>query len=271
MGIFFVALLLCTEDDNSCYRNVCKMSVVSFALNPFLGVTSKKGFMCFSANVGHHFLKSNNVGRHFCPDFQGFSPDFNKSKHLGCVLTPSNPASYTTAPGKSTVGPYLKKSFRRPCLGYMLIYRNAEGVHGQRKFGSPCFKCLGYSAHSLALFRFVANNIDYILCETNNSSMKTCSAKHMTTILATALSHDSYITCFRANVMLQQRVARVIVLQSASACRWSSQAVGITGVGGTYLRIQGVVPTGCSVQTWNSCNSRCLIFCLLIIWNVGEI
>jgi len=25
-------VLLCTEDDNSCYRNVCKMSVVSFAL-----------------------------------------------------------------------------------------------------------------------------------------------------------------------------------------------------------------------------------------------
>ena len=25
-------ILLCTEDDNSCYRNVCKMSVVSFAL-----------------------------------------------------------------------------------------------------------------------------------------------------------------------------------------------------------------------------------------------
>ena len=24
--------MLCTEDDNSCYRNVCKMSVVSFAL-----------------------------------------------------------------------------------------------------------------------------------------------------------------------------------------------------------------------------------------------
>ena len=28
----FFHLLLCTEDDNSCYRNVCKMSVVSFAL-----------------------------------------------------------------------------------------------------------------------------------------------------------------------------------------------------------------------------------------------
>ena len=27
-----IGALLCTEDDNSCYRNVCKMSVVSFAL-----------------------------------------------------------------------------------------------------------------------------------------------------------------------------------------------------------------------------------------------
>jgi len=27
-----VSSLLCTEDDNSCYRNVCKMSVTSFAL-----------------------------------------------------------------------------------------------------------------------------------------------------------------------------------------------------------------------------------------------
>jgi len=29
---FTAVLLLCTEDDNSSYRNVCKMSVVSFAL-----------------------------------------------------------------------------------------------------------------------------------------------------------------------------------------------------------------------------------------------
>jgi len=27
---------------------------------------------CFSANTGCHCLKSNNVGRHFCPEFQGF-------------------------------------------------------------------------------------------------------------------------------------------------------------------------------------------------------
>jgi len=32
----------------------------------------KWSLLCFSANVGRHFLKSNNIGRHFCPDFQGF-------------------------------------------------------------------------------------------------------------------------------------------------------------------------------------------------------
>jgi len=36
----------------------------------------KKVFMCFYANLGRHFLKSNNVGRYFYPDFQGFCPDF---------------------------------------------------------------------------------------------------------------------------------------------------------------------------------------------------
>jgi len=33
-------------------------------------MTSKKVFMRFSANVGSHYMKSNKVGRHFCPDFQ---------------------------------------------------------------------------------------------------------------------------------------------------------------------------------------------------------
>jgi len=42
----------------------------------FLGWLPEKVFMCFSANVGHHFMKSNKVGCHFCPDFQRFCPDF---------------------------------------------------------------------------------------------------------------------------------------------------------------------------------------------------
>jgi len=32
----------------------------------------KRSLLCFSPNVGRHFFKSNNAGRHFCPDFQGF-------------------------------------------------------------------------------------------------------------------------------------------------------------------------------------------------------
>jgi len=35
--------------------------------------------MCFSATVGRHFSG-------FCPDFQGFYPDFDKSKLLGVRL-----------------------------------------------------------------------------------------------------------------------------------------------------------------------------------------
>jgi len=33
----------------------------------------KRFLICFSANVGRHVLKSNNVGRPFCPDVQGFA------------------------------------------------------------------------------------------------------------------------------------------------------------------------------------------------------
>jgi len=39
-------------------------------LKHFFGVTSKKVFMCFSTNLGRHFLKSSNFRRHFYPDFQ---------------------------------------------------------------------------------------------------------------------------------------------------------------------------------------------------------
>ena len=35
-----------------------------------------KVFMCFSTNVGRHFMKSIKVRRHFCPDFQRFFPGF---------------------------------------------------------------------------------------------------------------------------------------------------------------------------------------------------
>jgi len=46
--------------------------------------------MCFYANLGRHFLKSNNVGHNFYPDFQGFCQDFQQSKKFGSAL--ANPA-----------------------------------------------------------------------------------------------------------------------------------------------------------------------------------
>ena len=70
----------------------CPKSFVWLLLTNFLpwrtlfGVTSRKRVSVFFANVAHHFLKSNNVGCHFCLDCLGFCPDFNKSKHLGCTF-----------------------------------------------------------------------------------------------------------------------------------------------------------------------------------------
>jgi len=72
----------------------------------------KMVFTCFSANLGRHFLKSNNVGSHFAQVFRDFSKIFrdfvrifrdfanifrdfarifNKSKLLGVHLHPLNP------------------------------------------------------------------------------------------------------------------------------------------------------------------------------------
>ena len=75
--------------------------------------------MCFSANLGRHFLKSNNVGPNFCLGFQGFCPDLHgicsdfhgfcqelsgffprfstNQNFCGCACTPCPPTSYTTA------------------------------------------------------------------------------------------------------------------------------------------------------------------------------
>jgi len=52
----------------------------------FFGNLQKKVFMCFYVNLGRHFLKSNNLGRHVYPDFQGFCQDFQQIKTLGVRL-----------------------------------------------------------------------------------------------------------------------------------------------------------------------------------------
>jgi len=64
-------------------------------------------FVCLSANLGFHFLKSNNAGRHLYPDFQGFSQVFSKSKLWGCAWTTSTPTSNTTALHNSLIGNFM--------------------------------------------------------------------------------------------------------------------------------------------------------------------
>jgi len=69
------------EFSQTCLKRFRRLCLQIFSLKDhedlFLGWPPKKVFMCFSANVGRNFMKSNNVGRHFCPDFQRFFPDFH--------------------------------------------------------------------------------------------------------------------------------------------------------------------------------------------------
>jgi len=61
---------------------------ISKIMKTVFGMTSEKVFMCFSGSVGCHFLKSNKVGRHFCPNFQQFCSDFPQIKTFGCAPAP---------------------------------------------------------------------------------------------------------------------------------------------------------------------------------------
>ena len=59
---------------------------------PLFGNLQKKVCMCFYVNLGCHFLKSNNVGRHFYPDFQAFCQDFQQIRTFGgALVTPASP------------------------------------------------------------------------------------------------------------------------------------------------------------------------------------
>jgi len=93
----------------------------------FLVWHSQKVVMCFSANNGLHFLKWNNVGRHFCLDFQGFCSDFlifvhifrdfariyDKSELWRCACTS---ACYTTA---QNINPINNNSVLLFCFEYL--------------------------------------------------------------------------------------------------------------------------------------------------------
>ena len=68
-----------------------KYSPTSIMKTSFWCNLQEKVFMCVYANLGRHFLKSNNVGRYFYPDFQGFCPDFLLIKTFGIDLQPLHP------------------------------------------------------------------------------------------------------------------------------------------------------------------------------------
>jgi len=97
--------------------NLPEKSYVQFCLQTFTNKDhedlfwcdlQKVVFMCFSANLGYHFLKSNNAGRLLYPDFQGFFSDFQKNQNIwGCAWITSTPTSNTTALHNSIIGNFM--------------------------------------------------------------------------------------------------------------------------------------------------------------------
>jgi len=78
-------------------------------MRTFFGATYKK-VMLFSGNLGHHFLKSNKVRRHFHADFQGCCPDFQQTKTFGVALSPPPPTSNT--------------AFQNSIIGNFVVYQD---------------------------------------------------------------------------------------------------------------------------------------------------
>ena len=72
----------------------------------------KMVFSCLSANLGRQFSKSDNVGCHFCPDFQGFCPDFQQIKTFGGALAPAAPPPPAPLDLAPIVTPYKKRTNR---------------------------------------------------------------------------------------------------------------------------------------------------------------
>jgi len=83
------------EFNQTCPKSFVGLSLQNFSTKImktfFWYDIQKKVFMCFSENVGCHFLKSSNIGRDFCPNFQRFCSDFRQIKTFGGVLPPPLP------------------------------------------------------------------------------------------------------------------------------------------------------------------------------------
>ena len=98
--------------------------------NPFWVWPRKKDSCVFLHTLGTIFWSQTTLGDSFAR--------ISINQNIWVALWPPAPPSPTPLPVEN---PLLALVWKNPsgahAYGYMIIYRNAEGMHGQRKFGNP--------------------------------------------------------------------------------------------------------------------------------------
>jgi len=120
-----------------------------------------------------YFCYIQNKGKHDCK--KGFSLVSSGENVILPLLAPLQKYCWPTR-GKSTIGPSLEKnSSGTHVQGYLLIYRNAEGVHGE-SLGTPVldewFPRVVLSAWMVCCWMFWRNLICFPMFAVSNSFYK---------------------------------------------------------------------------------------------------
>jgi len=125
--IFGCAKDFCPKSSKLSRKVLCDFCQQIFS--PFLVWPPKMNSCVFLQTLGTIFWSQTTLCVIFARIFRDFARISINQNFSGWAFTPCTPAYYTTAPGKSTFGPCLKKILPAPIFRvYMLIYRMLKGT-----------------------------------------------------------------------------------------------------------------------------------------------
>jgi len=107
----------------------------------FLVWPPKNGPYLFFCKRWVPYLKSNNVGRHFCPDFQGFCPNFQQIKTIGGALAPTPPTPLLRRPCLPLSAVTVSLHYLPRCLRSRATCDKTPNIGTWSEHLLPCYYC----------------------------------------------------------------------------------------------------------------------------------